>query len=229
MNHPTQNEWLLYLDGEASPKDAARLLEHLEQCPMCAAEIGGWQRSAQKLQRMSFPALRQVRPHRLGGPLPVSFFVKWGLAAAIVLFVGFAFGRLSALRAASLKRTVAAEVRDQVRRELQSDLLTALDPAQEVKDGFQKQLRLNVESALAKTAAQSARQYRDLMQVAQQQRQQDQKRLLTLILDVHDQQIADTLALRRDLETAVSTADSDLRQDSRRISQLAETMLSAQR
>jgi adenylyl- and sulfurtransferase ThiI len=108
-------------------------------------------------------------------------------------------------------------------------LLAALDPGQEVKAGFQKQLRLNLESALAKTAAQNARQYRDLMQVAQQQRQQDQKRLLTLILDVHDQHIADTLALRRDLETAVSTADSDLRQDSRRISQLADTMLSAQK
>src|ERR1700691_955457 len=104
MNHPTQNEWLLYLDGEASPKDMARLLEHLERCPMCAAEVGGWKRSAQRLQRMSFPAQRRLQHERRGRPLQVSFFVKWGLAAAIVLGMGFAFGRLSALRAASFQQ-----------------------------------------------------------------------------------------------------------------------------
>lgn len=228
MNHPTQNEWLLYIDGEASPKDAARLWEHLEQCPMCAAEVGGWKRSVQRLQRMPFAAPGQVRPDGRGEPLRVFLFVKWGLAAAIVLLVGFAFGRLSALHASSLEQTVAAQVRDKVSRELQADLLAAFDPAQEVKGGFQKQLRLNVESALTKTAAKNALQYRGLMQVAQHQLEQDQKRLLMLIMDVRDRQISDTLALRQDLETAVSAADNDLLQDSRRISQLADTMLTKQ-
>jgi hypothetical protein len=49
-----------------------------------------------------------------------------------------------------------------------------------------------------------------------------------LIMDVRDRQISDTLALRQDLETAVSAADNDLLQDSRRISQLADTMLTKQ-
>jgi hypothetical protein len=145
-----------------------------------------------------------------------------------VLFVGFVFGRLSAMRTNALAQSVAAQVHDELRRELSADLLAALDPEREAKDEFQKKLRLQVESALAKTAAQNARQYRDLMQVAQQQRQQDQQRLLTLIMEFRDQQISDTLALRRDLETAVSTADSDLRQNSRRISQLAGTLSTVQ-
>jgi hypothetical protein len=226
MNHPNQNDWLRYLDGEASPADATRLLEHLEQCPMCAAEVAGWRRSVQKLQRLPFPAPSRLRAGRARDPLWASAFLKWGLAAAIVLFAGFAFGRLSALRARASERAVAAQVKEELRRELSADWLAALDPEREPKDGFQKQLRLNVQSALAKT---NARLYRDLMQVVQQQRQQDQQRLLTVIKDVREQQISDCLALRQDLETAVSAADSDLRQDSRRISQLANTFLTVQK
>ena len=132
MNHPKQNEWLLYLDGEASPEDVKRLLEHLGQCPMCAAEVAGWKRSVQKLQRLPCPAAGQGRPERRREPLRVSSFVKWGLAAAIVLCMGFAFGRLSALRAGSLTQTIAAQVREDLRSELRADLLAALDPEREV-------------------------------------------------------------------------------------------------
>jgi len=226
MNHPNQNEWLLYLDGEASPENVAHLLEHLEQCPMCAAEVAGWKRSVQRLKRMPFPASSQTCLDRHRDPLWGAAFLKWGLAAAIVLFVGFAFGRLSAMHTHALEQTVAAQVREELRRDLRADLMTALDPEREAEDGFQKQLRLNLQSTLAKT---SARQYRDLMQAVQQQRQQDQEGLLALVKNVREQQITDCLALRQDLETAVSTADSDLRQNSRRISQLANTFLTVQK
>jgi hypothetical protein len=203
MNHPTQNEWLLYLDGEASPEDANRLREHLERCPMCSAEFAGWKRSIQKLQRMPFPASSQVRSDRRRAPFWASPILKWGLAAAIVLFVGFAFGRLSAMRAEALKQTVAAQVRE----ELRTDLRTAL----------------------AKTTNEDARMYQEIMQVIQQQRQQDQRSVLALIQGVRERQISDCLALRQDLETAVSMADSDLRQDSSRINQLANTILTTQK
>jgi hypothetical protein len=225
MNHPTQNEWLQYLDGEASPEEVNRLLKHLEQCPMCAVEVAGWKRSVQKLRRMPFPAAGQVRVDRRREAPWVLPLVKWGLAAAIVLLAGFAFGRLSALRAGSLERRVAAQVQESLRREIRADLLAALDPEREINDGFQKELRQNVESALAKTTNQNARLCRELAQVEQQQRQEEEKRLLALIKDLREQQVSDYLALRRDLETAVATADSDLRQDSRRISQLADAFL----
>jgi hypothetical protein len=67
------------------------------------------------------------------------------------------------------------------------------------------------------------------MQVVQRQRQQDHEGVLALINDVREQQITDCLALRQDLETAVSSADNDLKQDSRRISQLANTFLTVQK
>jgi len=229
MNHPTQNEWLNYLDGEASPKDVGRLREHLEQCPMCATEIAGWKRSAQKLRQLPFPAARQIEPHRRGEMLRASSFIKWGLAAAIVLSAGFGFGRQSVLRGDSLRQSVATQVREDLRRELRADLLAALVAGAEVKDDFQQQLRLKVQNTQMKLTNQNVRLCRQMIQMDQQQRQQDQQRMLALINDLHDQQVSDTLALRRDLETAVSTADNDLRQDNRRISELANTLLAVQK
>lgn len=228
MNHPTQNEWLNYVDGEASPEDLKRLQDHLEQCPMCATEIAGWKRSVQKLRRLPVPAARQMRAGRSLKALNVYSFIKWGLAAAIVLGVGFGFGRLSVLRAASFQQSVAVHVREDLKRELQADLLAALDAEGEAKDEFQHQLRVAVQTAQTKSATQNARLSRELIEVERQQRLQDRQHLLSFITAVHDQQVSDTLALRRDLETAVSTADSDLQQDSRRISEIANTLLAAQ-
>ena len=86
----------------------------------------------------------------------------------------------------ALEQTVAAQVREELRRDLRADLMTALDPEREVKDGFQKQLRLIVQSDMARA---NSHQYRDLMQVVQRQRQQDHGGVLALIKDVREQQI----------------------------------------
>jgi hypothetical protein len=224
MNHPTQTEWLAYLDGETPPEHANRLLEHLRECPECAAEFAAWQRSVKKLQTMSFPQLAK-HPGSLRWPSGLmSPVVKWGIAAAIVLFAGFAFDRLATARARALERTFAAQAHEELRRELRTDLLAALDPERATADGFQKQLRGDVETALIKAAAQNARTDHEAIQSLQRQRQQDQQRVLAIIKDVHDQQMSYYLALRQDLETAVSAADSGLRQDSRRINELADTL-----
>jgi hypothetical protein len=108
MNHPTQNKWLLYVDGDAAPENVARLRKHLETCPLCALEVAGWKRSAQKLKRRPCPASSRIRRDRNPDPLWVSTHVRWGIAAASVLFVGFAFGRLSATRTHALEQTAAA-------------------------------------------------------------------------------------------------------------------------
>jgi hypothetical protein len=222
MNHPTQNEWLAYLDGAIAPDHAKRLLEHLDQCSACAAELASWRRTAHALQSMSFPKASKVQPAwRHAFP---SHIVKWGLAAAIVLFAGIVFDRLSVWRAGALERDLAVQVRQELRSELRADLLAALDPGRQVTDVFQKQLRGELEHALTRAAAQNARFNGDAMQALERGRQEDQQRLVALIQNVRDEQISYCLSLRKDLETAVSTADSHLRQDSRRISELADTL-----
>jgi hypothetical protein len=175
---------------------------------------------------MPFPSTAQLLLNRRRDTVRTSGFLKWGLAAAIVLLVGFAFGRVSAMHTQVLEQTVAAQVHEKLMGEIRADLLSAFDPEREARDGFQQQLRVRVQNALSKA---NASMYRDLIQVVQQQRQQDQQHVLMLVKEVREQQISDCLALRRDLETAVSTADNDLQQDSRRINQLASTVLAVQK
>jgi DNA-directed RNA polymerase specialized sigma24 family protein len=101
----------------------------------------------------------------------------------------------TALQLGTCMKTVIAQVREELRHDLRADLMTALDPEREVEDGSQRQLRLIIQSDLAKA---NAHQYRNLMEVVQQQRQQDHEGVLALIKDVREQQITDCLALRQD-------------------------------
>ena len=209
MNHPTQNDLLRYMDGEASRETITRMREHLEHCPTCAAEVAGWRRSAQKLRALDFPSV-QTGPGRKSRVHMAQLVVQRSIAAAIVLFIGFACGHLFALRSGALEQRVTAEAHEEVRREMQADLLAALEPGREGKSAFQQQLQRAVQDALANS---NARFYRQVV---------------TLFRDARERQMSDTLALRRDLETAVSTADSDFRQDDKRINQLASTVSALQ-
>ncbi|PYJ84083.1 MAG: hypothetical protein DME22_14045 [Verrucomicrobia bacterium] len=90
MNHPKREEWAPYLFDEATAEERRKLAAHLQNCPECAAEIAGWQRSLKTLDRWKLPAAR-ARSSQWAGPV-----LKWGIAAALVLGAGFGLGRLSA-------------------------------------------------------------------------------------------------------------------------------------
>src|SRR5580693_5701584 len=105
MNHPKHEEWLPYLDGEATPEAAKQLSEHLKACPQCAADLEARGRTIQKLRRLDGPRHRHPAPSRFAPAL------KWGLAAAVVLGLGFGLGRLSSPNTKEIQTAVAAQVR----------------------------------------------------------------------------------------------------------------------
>src|SRR5436190_9725701 len=116
MKHPNQDEWMPYLFGEASPKTARTLDEHLAHCPACRTQVESWRRTLKRLDAWEVPARRK----RAAYAQPA---VRWAIAAAIVLGLGFGLGRFSSERAAaqsrrqleaSVKSMVAAQVRDAV-------------------------------------------------------------------------------------------------------------------
>jgi anti-sigma factor RsiW len=219
MNHPTNEEWLSYLDGEASAETQARLSAHLDQCPACAAQVGAWRRTIQKLQNLSVP---ERQPARRAWRQPV---LKWAIAAAFTLCAGLGLGRLTTPSAATIKSQALA----QLRQEIQTDLLIAVAPGGRApSNDFQKTVRANFEDALASavSSANSAQQqsFQEALQKVQRNQDQNQRALLLLLERVQSQHAADVLALRNDLETAVSTADNDLRLNSRRLTELAATV-----
>ena len=168
---------------------------------------------------MPWPEGRSVRP-AWGGNV-----AKWAMAAALVLCAGFGLGRLTTPSAATLK----AETLAQLRQELKTDLLAASASGEQTpRNDFEKALRANFESALARAIAtanaEQRQSFQDALQRVQRQQEENQHALLVLLERVQQQHTADLIALRKDLETAVSTADNDLKLNSRRLTELAATV-----
>src|SRR5262249_7133693 len=193
MNHPNQEEWVSYLDDEISSEAKKRLSEHLTACPQCAAEIAGWERSIRKIQRLPFPKTEKALPTRRGAWTWAMPALKWGIAAAFVLAVGFAFGRLNMPDTAAIEDRVPKRVREQLNGELQGDVLAAANPKnREVKSLFQKQLRLEFDAALAQRMDAAMRAdgilFRQLTKAVQQGREEDRQYLVSLVQQIQQQQ-----------------------------------------
>lgn len=90
MNHPTPEDWMTLLYGEAPAGRRAELKAHLRQCPACAAQVQGWQAGRGALDAWALPAANAT-PRR-------GVARRWAAAAAaaILLLGGIALGRFSA-------------------------------------------------------------------------------------------------------------------------------------
>lgn len=219
MNHPEPNEWLAYLEGEASPDTARHLAEHLKECPPCAAELAAWRRSAHRLQTWKWPAL--WASHRATVPLAL----KWGLAALFVLGLGFSLGRFAAPRASELRTSLAGQLRTELRQELQADLMAVLaDANQPAATEFQQQLREDFKVALARVRPTDGTQERqtaqDMLETVQRYRLEDRRDVVALF-DQLQQLAGGYFALRKDLENLATTADARLQQTRWQLTQLA--------
>ncbi len=112
-NHPRPEEWVPYFYGEAEPSARRELRAHLKQCVECRTQLKRWQSTQRRLSAWRLPRLR---PSGM-------FFVpalKLAAAAAIVLFAGFAVGRLTA--SAPDPQKLQAAIEPQIRRALQKEL-----------------------------------------------------------------------------------------------------------
>ena len=113
-NHPTPETWMSHLYGETTRSERRELQKHLAQCLECAAQMNAWQSAKDRLGESTSELSSRNSPAR---PLAL---VKWGIAAALVLFCGFALGRISpaATDPAVLRASVEAEVRQTLQSEL---------------------------------------------------------------------------------------------------------------
>jgi hypothetical protein len=119
VNHPQREEWMAYLYGELSRKQKATLTAHLSECAQCRAEVETWQSAMLALDDGKTETFR-VRTFL---PQPL---LKWGIAAAFILAVGFGAGRLASPAAAD-----TASLRASLKSELRAELLAELTKQQD--------------------------------------------------------------------------------------------------
>jgi len=96
-----------YLYNEILPPDRARLEAHLERCAQCRASVSGWRNTMGALDEYQLPA-QTVPTH------PIRTALKRGIAASVVLAIGFALGR-AASPAGGNREEMRAAIKSEVR------------------------------------------------------------------------------------------------------------------
>jgi len=186
MKHPRADEWMGWLYDEISRAEKARLAAHLAECGQCRADVKRWERAKLTLD---FGKV-QATPVRARLPLPLPW-LKWGIAAALMLAIGFSAGR----RVTPPEMDVRA-LRASLKAELHAELYAQLEKQQS------QQLTEYKTNAEQKTA-------------------QDNKLVLNALGKLETDRIADYASLHKELETVAVLTQNSLQQAQQQIVTLA--------
>jgi hypothetical protein len=201
MKHPNRDEWVPYLFGESSPDTARTLDQHLSECADCRSQVETWRRTLKRLDAWQIPA-RRKRP-TFAQPV-----LRWAIAAAVVLGLGFGLGYLSSERAAtdsraqleaSLRSMVAAQVRNQV---------------QDAVHGLELRLANSRQAESERLAA-------EVGHLLKTQNEVDHAITQAVLDQLQEQVDGYYFALRKDLETVAVAADEQLQDTQLKLVQLA--------
>jgi len=119
MFHPTPEEWMAYLYGELDKKSGAPLRTHLQECAECQAQLVAWQGAMAHLDSWKMPDVRK-QPRREFHAL------RWAIAAAVLVIIGYGVGRATrGPDAGDLRASVEASVRQDLLKELKGELSRA--------------------------------------------------------------------------------------------------------
>ncbi|MBU6401918.1 MAG: zf-HC2 domain-containing protein [Verrucomicrobia bacterium] len=214
MNHPDCERWMEYLYGELTPGPRAELEAHLATCPECRAHLEAWRATMRGLDRWVLP--KAARGFGSIGPL-----VKWGVAAVLVLGLGFGLGRLSAgPDLGQVRAELLPGLRQQLQQEWAADWQAALaaNPTG-LTNEFRRQLRGEFQQLAAN--AQGRRWLTNFVRSYQATRAEDHQAMLALFQEVDQRRLADYARLRKDLETVAVVAEGRLDRAQQEIGQLA--------
>lgn len=120
MNHPTNEEWMACLYGEADARAKASAEAHLAVCPECRERVEAWKRAMACLDE---DRATWAPPARGGGAWRA--WVRPAVAAAVLLGVGLGLGRSMGPSRAEIREELArakGELEAEVRERYQADL-----------------------------------------------------------------------------------------------------------
>jgi hypothetical protein len=192
MNHPSNEEWGLYVFGEAPPELQRKLKTHLGECEQCAADVAAMQGTLHKLDAWQIPSTPR-RVHQLEPML------KFAMAAAIVLAIGVGLGRFSAPKSPDVAL-------------LKTELMAQVDSALAQNAAFSSNLLAAAEIRLAQQTDLALQSFgREILETVNVAREQDRAAVQNVIDQIKRQRETDYVSLRRDLETVAAATDQGLR------------------
>jgi len=131
VKHPEAAEWMAFLYAEAAPERRCELEDHLAHCADCSAQLMTWRASSKALDEWQLPVIRRTLPAGGAASRPWWPALKWAAAAAVVLGLGFAFGRQTSPNTADLAalKMSVAQLADAVQRERDASLSNTVSVA----------------------------------------------------------------------------------------------------
>jgi len=198
-----------YLYDDLPGATKAELVRHLDSCPACRKNVNEWQSAMRSLDQWQLPPRS----------LPLFFLrpaLKWPVAAAFAVGLGYGFGRFSA-PAANLE-TLRAGIENSLRASLASEIETRL------QDHYARQfnaLLANAEARLidrmdtlaARTVSASDEQMQGMLTTYNDALKNLDARLV--------QQRTEISALRRDTETMALLTEVGFRRNEQQLGRLA--------
>ena len=218
MKHPSSEECVAYVFGDASPEIYQQVSEHQAICPSCRTEIEAWKRSVKRLDAWKLPQpTKRARAAQL--------VAKWAIAALLILGLGFGLGRL-AVPANPGTKLARAEMESLIK----STLATELHNAVALTENHSSNAVASMEIRLAKVSeAETRRLLRDFIEIFNTARQEDRRETLSLLERLEREHAAAYVALRRDLETVASLTDEEIRQAHLKLMQFSGDLASNQK
>lgn len=197
-NHPSSEEWMSFLYGEAAPARHAELDAHLQGCAVCREQVGTWRGSMTALD-----AWTEVRPARRAFTAPA---IRWAAAAAVVLGIGIGVGRLTTAPAPDVQQLQAA---------FRAEMDARLGAAREEFAAALRQQQTDITQAVQTIAADAATdEAGNLMtrfaKLMEERREADHESIATAIKQIQDQHLSSYANLRNDLNTVAVNADEQL-------------------
>jgi len=218
MKHPSSEQCVAYVFGDATPEVHTQVSEHTAICPSCRTEIEAWKRSVKRLDAWKLPKPMRRAP----AAQPVA---KWAIAALLMLGLGFGLGRHAAPANSSTKLA-----RAEMESSIQSTLATELRNAVALTEIHSSNVVASMETRLARASeAETRRLLRDFIEVFNTARQEDRRETLALLERIQREHAAAYVALRRDLETVASLTDEEIRQAHVKLMQFSGGLASNQR
>ena len=202
MNHPHREAWMSFLYGELDATSKADLQAHLHVCPECHATVDAWRGTMKAMDEWALP----VRRPQFRRILPI---VKWGIAAMLVLGLGYGFGRSSTLASADMKT---------LRAELESSLRSSLEPV--IREKLREEFKEDQNVMLAAASVEAQRELATFIEAYKTAREEDRQVILAAMQQMKQRHRADYAYLRKDLETVAVLAENKIESTQEQLGQL---------
>lgn len=193
------------------PKDAAVSLEqHLTECAECRKQVEGWSATSRELDSWT---LRGDRPKQHFG----SRILKWAIAAAVVLGIGFLFGRFSGptIDQSALREEIVNSLRSTLTKDLEETIKSALsNDVEERLAVAERTFQDELDSAANGAVAASLEQTRLFLEAYERERGQEGQLAFAVMQRLEsrlNRQAVEHTSLRREVETVALFTDAGFR------------------